>query len=746
MSICAKIGRKEMSSENRRPEIVRFGPFEADVLTRELRKHGTRLRLPNQSFLVLSVLLERPGQLVTRDELRERLWPAGTFVEYDQGLNVAVNRLREALGDSAEKPRFIETLPKRGYRFIAAIETSSVDGSSTERTDEDLAAPQSAPGSASAENILTAASSLPFAARSRRVGPGFRRFDWKRPGMIGIMAVSAVLLAAVLIRLWNQPADERLSFPKAVPFTSLPGQEAAPSFSPDGSQIAFAWKDDSNKGFDLYVKTIGSERMLRLTDHPAKWISPAWSPDGSRIAFSRWSQEDSGIFVIPALGGPERKLASADFWYEPFMQISWSPDSKLLAYWSIGEAGSHVHLLPLDTLKSRQLGLPLRCWDTAAPSFSPDGKNLAFVCTSSIAVYAIYVLPIPNGTPRLLASMMGYPRGLAWSADGTRIVFSNDSGNGGELWQLSMDGSLARLAFGEDGSGPAVASRANRLAYARGRSSVDIWRVDLAAPKPEGSATRLIFSTRVQRVPRYSPDGTRVVFESNRSGTHEIWLADADGSNLVQLTSFKGPQTGAPSWCSDGRRIAFDSRASGVSAIYVEDINERLPRQVQTDVDNLALPTWSEDCHWLFASDGHDILYRIPSQGGRATRVTDHASWYSFVSGDRLIFNVKEPDHVALWYESLSDGEERRLRGMPKLAYTESWTATARGIYYTDSTSNPPGIDYYDFATEATRRILRLRQSPTPSGGVSVSRDGRWLLYTQTDDEQSDIMLVENFR
>src|ERR1700736_2399476 len=104
------------------PRRIRFEGFEADLHTEELSNSGRRVRLPQQSFRVLAMLLERAGQLVTREELRARLWPAGTLVEYDQGLNVAVNRLREALGDSAEAPRFIETLPKRGYRFIAAVE------------------------------------------------------------------------------------------------------------------------------------------------------------------------------------------------------------------------------------------------------------------------------------------------------------------------------------------------------------------------------------------------------------------------------------------------------------------------------------------------------------------------------------------------------------------------------------------------------------------------------------------------
>src|SRR5262249_20428049 len=133
-------------------------------------------------------------------------------------------------------------------------------------------------------------------------------------------------------------------------------------------------------------------------------------------------------------------------------------------------------------------------------------KSIAFVCTSSVAVYKIFVVPFVSGRPRVVASMMGYPLGLAWSTDGSRIIFSNDSGGGGELWQANLNSSLTRLAFGDQGFGPAVASEGNRLAYARGSKTEDIWRVDLATTKPGGPPQKLISSTRIQRVPQYSPD------------------------------------------------------------------------------------------------------------------------------------------------------------------------------------------------------------------------------------------------
>jgi Tol biopolymer transport system component/DNA-binding winged helix-turn-helix (wHTH) protein len=733
-----------MSSPASKSVIIRFGPFEANLSTQELKKLGTRLRVPNQSFQILAMLLERPGQLVTRDELRQKLWPSDTFVEYDQGLNAAVNRLRDALGDSAEKPLYIETLPRRGYRFLEKTEV-------VVENDNETAGAPAGPAPLQSEAIPVGREKQPAATVSLPVEPlagvGPAGFNWRTFRIAGVVIFICILfLWATLVRLKRRPSQVNFSSARVIPFTSLPGQEVAPTFSPDGSQIAFAWSSSLGKGFDLYVKTIGSERMIKLTDHPAHWISPAWSPDGTQIAFSRWSEDQSGIFAIPALGGPERKVADARFWYEPFMEISWLPDSKSLAYWSTGEGGSHIFLLAFDTLRPRMIDPALPCWDMASPSVSPDGKKLAFVCTSSIAVYSIYELPLSGDSPHLLASMMGYFRGLTWSADGTRVIFSNDSGDGGSLWEVDLDGRLGKLPFGEEGSNPTAAARGDRLAYVRGWKTIDIWRLDLHSRHPEESATKLIYSTRIQRVPQYSPDGKKIVFESDRSGAHEIWLADADGNNLIQLTSFNGPQTGSPSWCSDDHRIAFDSRATGSSAIYIEDINERFPRQVKTDVQNLALPTWSEDCQSLFASDGHDNLYRVPSQGGPASRISDKGSWFSVVKNGRVFFNVNQNSDVAIWSTSLNGGQEEPLTGMPRFNAAENWTATARGIYYTSSTSTPPAINFYDFVTRTVQRLCTLPQSPSPGGGLSVSPDGHWLLYTRTDDAQSDIMLASHFQ
>ena len=533
---------------------------------------------------------------------------------------------------------------------------------------------------------------------------------------------------------------------QVVPFTSLPGQEVAPTFSPDGSHIAFAWNGETgDEGlFDLYVKEIGSEQLLRLTHQPSKGITPAWSPDGGSIAFARVTDNNAEIVLIPALGGVERRIVSKEVAIGHLVRISWSPDGKRIAFPAYGSDGSQeVHLVSLDTLQSQALSPAPQCRDALEPAFSPDGAQLALVCTSSWGVYAIDVVRMSDGALTRLASMMGDPQGLAWAARGDRIIFSNDTGQGGELWEVSLDGRLGQLPFGEEGTAPVVAPGGAHVAYVRGQNITDIWRLDLTAAEPRESAAKLIYSTRAQRNPRYSNDGTHVAFQSNRSGSTEIWLASGTGADLLRLTSFNGPYTDRPSWCGDGRRIAFDSSASGTPAIYIEDITERLPRKVMTSRTDLSRPVWSQDCRWIFANDGSPRLYRFPAAGGAAQLVTQRPAYNVVALADRIIYSVLEPTGVVLRSKRSVDAPEMPVVGMPRLGYPDAWTATATGIYFTDTSVSQPTVNFYDFVSQSTRQIATLKTSPVPGDGfgIAVSADGHWLLYSQVDDLQSDIML-----
>jgi len=240
---------------------VAFDRFELDLRSGELRKDGRKIRLQAQPFQLLAMLIENAGEVVTRDEVCRALWQADTFVDFDHSVSAAVNKIREALGDSVENPRFIETLPKRGYRFIGKIKPEApviIVVTKPQQSVELVPVP--------AANAWT----------SRK---------WAL-GLVG----AAVLVAAAVLFGWLSRKPGNSQPMTVVPFTSYPGWETAPSFSPDGSRIAFSWDNGTSnrsgrRGFDLYVKAIGSETVLRLTNHPSEWISSTWSGEVRKIVF-----------------------------------------------------------------------------------------------------------------------------------------------------------------------------------------------------------------------------------------------------------------------------------------------------------------------------------------------------------------------------------------------------------------------------------------------------------------------------
>src|SRR5882672_9359295 len=240
-----------------------FGRFEADLRSGELRKDGRRVRLQAKPFHLLALLLEHPGEVLTRKEICRRLWDAETLVDFDHSLGTAVNKIREALNDAADNPRYIETLPKRGYRFIGKISSEPPEVMAAQDAQESV-------------EFVPVPVVKAWTARKWRLG----------------LVVVAVVAAATVVFAWlsRKPGDSQPT--TIVPFTSYPGLETAPSFSPDGSQIAFSWDNGTSNrtgrpGYDLYVKAMGSETVLRLTNHPSDWISSTWSTDGSQIAFHR---------------------------------------------------------------------------------------------------------------------------------------------------------------------------------------------------------------------------------------------------------------------------------------------------------------------------------------------------------------------------------------------------------------------------------------------------------------------------
>jgi Tol biopolymer transport system component/DNA-binding winged helix-turn-helix (wHTH) protein len=684
-----------MKEPRRTEQIVRFGVFEVDLCSGDLRKAGLRIKLQDQPFKVLAALLEQHGKLVTREELRARIWPEESFGDFDHAVHIAIGKLRIALGDSAEAPRFIETVPRRGYRFIGDIDV------------------------------------LPK-AKDEAENHGNRRKI-----AVWIVGVAACALAIGFIYLKFQPItklEENFNSLVAIPFTTLKGREAMPAFSPDGSQVVFAWDGGNSDQFDLYVKVVGAENISRLTHKPSEWLAPAWSPDGRTIAFARKSIKDSGIFEISAIGGPERKLASALFSYAEHMSLSWSNDGRSLTY----ADGDVVVKLDRDSGEQRKLTkLAEGVW---SPVFSPDSTRIAFLGWNS-GLVSVFLMR-PDGTDvRELKKDVSLPQLLAWSADGKRVLLANRRTN--QLIDVDVEnGKESTLAFTQDAAEPAVARRGNRLAYARTHENVNIWGTSLAPGSTEAHRL-MVSSTRAQRAPDISPDGKRIAFESDRSGAMEVWVSDIDGGNAVQLTHFNNPETGTPRWSPTGRLIAFDSMAGGWGQ-YLVDPDGGVPIKAPT-----GLITWSRDGNWIYFGSGQDEIYKRPTQGGEATLVTKNVGALmdakESVDGKWLYFAQGDADSE-IRVVSSSGGEHRRLAGMPNVKNGTDWALARDGIFFLDLRVQPVTINFFEFSTKEIRQIVTLNKPPTIWGGLSLSPDGKWLAYSQVDDVPGDIMLVEHFK
>jgi Tol biopolymer transport system component/DNA-binding winged helix-turn-helix (wHTH) protein len=707
-----------MASQPQNVRLLRFGVFEVDLQARELRKGGLKIKIHDQPFQVLAALLEHPGEIVTREELRQKLWPADTFVNFDQSLNTAVNKLREALGDSAESPRFIETVPRRGYRFLRPFESLG--------------------------NQEVATQPAIVIASPEREG----RWRWS------LLALVVLILGIGGIWFyWLKRASSNVPAQKTVPLVSYLGNECCPTFSPDGNQVAFSWNGPKQDNYDIYVKLIGMENAVRLTNDPARDECPAWSPDGRYIAFLRWlSGNKVGVFLVSPIGGPDRKLAETD----SVGGLSWFPDGKWLAVCDL----KSLYLLSVETGEKRRLThLPATAGSyDATPSFSPDGRYLAFSRSVSYGHSEIYLLALsdnlaPKGEPKQITFQHQLSDSPAWTANGREIIYSSGASSipGQGLWRIPVSGggSPQPLFMSAQVGTPAISRQGNRLAYTRGSIDINIWRLDVpGANRKATEPISLISSTYSDDSPQYSPDGKRVVFCSERSGTLEVWMCGSDGSHAVQLTSLGATITGSPRWSPDGQRIVFDSNIEGQFELYQIDANGGRPRRLTKHPANDAVASYSRDGRWVyFTSDrtGRWEIWKVPATGGQAVQVTRNGGYFAFESHDGgFVYYTKDPNTLTatLWRIPVGGGDEVEIL---KSVIPYGFALTNKGIYFEQPNSNEStSVQFLSFATGKVTIIASIRRPGYL--GLSVSPDELYLLYTQVDQTGSDLMLVENFR
>jgi len=478
--------------ENPIHDVIRFGIFEADLQAGELRRNGIKVRLQEQPFQVLTMLLERPGELVTREELRSRLWPADTFVGFDHGLNAAVKRLRDALGDSAENPRFIETLARRGYRLLVPV-----------------------------NGAARATLPVPHSRSYWRVGLGALTLL-----LIGTIAGwHAGHRSAAMVRF----TDRRLTAnPENDPVTSA-------AISPDGQYLAFL--DRSG----IFLRALGTGETHSVTmpgEGKAYFVS--WFPDGSHMLATRSSSasEKPSLWSVSVFGGAPRKIMDAA------ERGAVSPDGSQIVFvrgeygheeiWQMRSDGEQAH---------RILGQPGDNCDSVV--WSPDGKRIAFLR----AVYrkgweeadvSLGIYDFGSGKTSYVLSSSRLRSALAWSPDG-RLIYSMSelppNQNDSNLWAINVDargnqawGQPVRLTSGPDAKVRAsLSADGKRLSFLRWAESPAVYISQVEAGGARLSALKRLGLDERRNLPySWTPDGKSVIFTSDRDGVFHLFKQAID--------------------------------------------------------------------------------------------------------------------------------------------------------------------------------------------------------------------------
>ena len=593
-------------------------------------------------------------------------------------------------------------------------------------------------------------------------GSAGRRWTWRRAVLWlagGAALFGLVVVAALAFGWFSQPGSESL---RGVPLTSAPGQELEPSLSPEGNHVAYSWNGENQDNFDIYIKLIGPGPPLRLTTDPANDSSPAWSRDGRLIAFLReMPGEKAQIIIIPSLGGPERIVGEVLRWPKPGLfypgpHLTWSADGKglIVSHRQTAQEPFALYYLSIDTGQLRKITNPpgYTSGDTA-PALSPGGRTLVFRRYTGFAAGQLYGQRLDErmeaqGAPALLTPDGISAASPAWTPDGREIVFSDGYYFDPGLNRLTLPwlgiGTARQESLRLPGAFVTTSLLAQRLVYASTLLDTNVWEIRLSGKAGDSSAVILLSSTRLDSGGQYSPDGKRIAYLSQRSGSAEVWVCDRDGKNAFQLTSFG--DTGGPRWSPDGTEIAFLARFKGLEKIYVVRSNGGAPRQLTTGPGRDHIPSWSLDGRFIYfrsSRSGDYEVWKVPAAGGPEVQVTRSGGELALESPQGVLYYSKRSgDDWSLWKRS-PDGEESQV--LPSITFQTNFYVTSTGVYYTPHL--PDGGTAVDLLRFADGKIETIAALPKPIWfGLSVAPDERSILYSQIDREESTLMLVDRFR
>jgi Tol biopolymer transport system component/DNA-binding winged helix-turn-helix (wHTH) protein len=731
---------------------MHFGPFDLSPEPCELRKHGQRLKLSGQAIDVLLMLASNAGRLVTREDLQKKLWPGDSFGDFEHGLNAAVNRLRETLGDSATDPTYIETVPRRGYRFIARVDQVP---NTTDPTAPENAAVASASSAAavSSTQVLPSSGAVLLAEARRHKG---------------VLALTLIILAALIagsgiyLSTLNERRNEWNLQGMKISRVTQSGNATNVAISPDGRYVVYALREGEKQSLNVRQVATGSDVQILPPAEVMFW-GLTFSPDANYIDFVRSEKPnftDTFLYRIPALGGTPHLAMQGGIDFGS----SYSPDGRQFAFLRVNSDIGKADILIAKADGTDQRLLASRPYrdEFMGVAWSPDGKTVAFTTSEATKRLrsVLWVVSVADGSVREIYSTpdaIGRPR---WLPDGSGLLAPiGNAGQAfrGQLWFISypqgearrltndlMDYQLCCLDLTPDGK---------TLVDTELATVSDLW---LAPGKNTAKAKQV--TTKEFAVGGFSwmPDG-RIVFASQDG---KIFVVNQDGSGRSRLTPDDSPNWD-PSVCGDGRYIVYAAYREQKQGIWRMDADGSNPTRI-ADETVAGGPQCSPDGKWVVYFRGPSwTAVKVPITGAKPPEVL--APDFNFEIGFGYPLRIS-PDGKQVMYlasprenpASPSASKPYQLKVVPSDGgadlYKFDWQASANAprwapagyaVEYALTRNGVDNIWQQKLTGGAPKQITNFE-----SGRIfdfDWSHDGRQLALTR-GSESSDVILISNFR
>lgn len=702
---------------------------------------------------VLTLMAARPGAVVPRETFLEEIWPGAGD---DYLLNRSVSELRKIFGDDVQSPRYIETIRKTGYRLIAPIAPARVAAAVSGTA-------AAAPPDSEPRGNGGPAEPAPVAGFYGRALSAARSALQAAPLLSGGLiagAVGAVVIGLAIAATRSPPENgariaERYDIR---PLTSFVGREYEPALSPDGSRVAFIWDNGTGGTFDVYVKTVGSESVLSLTNSDGGESHPVWTPDGGAVLFVRSDQPrepGSSIMQVAALGGRATRVlrdeAAADI-----RGMSLAGDGTSLVY-ARRESVAAPYRIVLASLESGEKRIVTRpepgTLGDVDPLIAPDGRSVHFVRGVNEVTKDLYTMSLESGETTRLTFDNRKINGLTWSPDGGKLLFTSTRSGMYGVWSVdAQGGELQAVPLGtEDVQQPSTVPGTGHVVYEQWTHRAQLRRIDLAS-EPGTVAANPVGSTRWDSNPAYGPDGERIAFTSNRAGPQGIWVSDRDGQNAAQVAGLGGAFVDHPAWSPDGALIAFDASPDGRTAVYTVAPDGGTPRQITNGPGDSRNPAWSRDGQWIYFESnrgGEWQIFALPAAGGDAVQVTAHGGVNpgESVDGEWLLYG--KPDAPGLWRrpvrdwrEAAAEDDEARLLEVLEVRDSPNWVPAAGGVYFVRRPeTGSPVLALFDYASERVTEVAPLSAS-FEGWGLDLAPDGTEIVLAEVLMRESDLRLA----